>query len=78
MVDYKGFLKLIDVGCAKHTESRTFTIIGTPYYMAPEVICGKGYNYLIDLWAVGVCLFEFLSGYVPFGEDAEDPYEIYE
>lgn len=31
MVDYKGFLKLIDVGCAKQSESRTFTIIGTPY-----------------------------------------------
>ena len=33
--------------------NRTFTIIGTPHYMAPEVICGKGYNCLVDLWSVG-------------------------
>ena len=33
--------------------SRTFTIIGTPHYMAPEAISGKGYNYLVDLWSVG-------------------------
>ena len=46
--------------------------------MAPEIICGKGYNHLVDLWAIGICLYEFLCGCVPFGEDAEDPYEIYE
>lgn len=88
MVDSRGYLKLIDVGIAKPFKSdnnRTFTIIGTPYCnfiinldMAPEIICGKGYNYLIDLWSIGICLYEFLCGYVPFGEDAEDPYEIYE
>ncbi|CAD8211860.1 unnamed protein product [Paramecium pentaurelia] len=83
MVDSRGYLKLIDVGIAKpfstkNDLNRTFTIIGTPYYMAPEVICGKGYNNLVDLWSIGICLFEFLCGYVPFGEDAEDPYEIYE
>ena len=32
---------------------RTFTIIGTPHYMAPEIITGKGYNYLVDLWSIG-------------------------
>lgn len=91
MVDSRGYLKLIDVGIAKPFSSkndlnRTFTIIGTPYCkiiivildMAPDVICGKGYNNLVDLWSIGICLFEFLCGYVPFGEDAEDPYEIYE
>lgn len=33
--------------------NKTFTIIGTPHYMAPEVISGKGYNYMADLWSVG-------------------------
>ena len=42
--------------------------IGTPHYMAPEIICGKGYNCYIDLWSVGVCLFEFMCGMVPFGK----------
>jgi len=46
---------------------RTFTIIGTPHYMAPEVISGKGYSTNIDLWSVGICLYEFMCGYVPFG-----------
>ena len=46
--------------------------------MAPEIICGKGYNHYIDLWAVGVCLYEFLCGSLPFGDEADDPYEIYE
>lgn len=34
-------------------ESRTYTIIGTPHYMAPEVITGKGYSFLVDLWSIG-------------------------
>jgi cGMP-dependent protein kinase 1 len=28
--------------------------------MAPEIICGKGYNCLVDLWSVGICLYEFM------------------
>ena len=37
--------------------SKTFTIIGTPHYMAPDIILGKGYNNLVDLWSLGVCLY---------------------
>ncbi|CAD8190052.1 unnamed protein product [Paramecium octaurelia] len=81
MVDDKGFLKLIDMGTAKsfknQQSSKTFTIIGTPHYMAPEVISGKGYGYFADLWSVGVCVYEFICGGLPFGEEAEDPFEIY-
>lgn len=82
MIDENGYLKMIDMGTAKILKGvksgRTFTIIGTPHYMAPEIITGKGYNYLVDLWSIGVCLYEFMCGAVPFGEEAEDPYEIYE
>jgi cGMP-dependent protein kinase len=45
--------------------------------MAPEVISGKGYGYFADLWSVGVCVYEFICGGLPFGEEAEDPFEIY-
>jgi len=84
MIDDKGYMKLIDMGTAKFLKSkqgggnRTFTIIGTPHYMAPEIITGKGYTPAVDLWSIGVCLYEFMCGMVPFGEEAEDPYEIYE
>jgi cGMP-dependent protein kinase len=78
MVDTSGFIKLIDFGAAKTLQGRTFTLVGTPHYMAPEVIVGKGYNKSADLWSLGVCLYELVCGGVPFGEDEEDPYKIYE
>ncbi|CAK80945.1 unnamed protein product (macronuclear) [Paramecium tetraurelia] len=79
IVDDTGYLKLIDFGTAKLNQpgQKTFTIIGTPHYMAPEVISGKGYNQMVDLWSVGIILYEFVCGGLPFGEDAEDPFEIY-
>ena len=46
--------------------------------MAPEIIQGKGYSYSVDLWSVGICLFEFLCGAVPFAEDLDDPFDIYD
>lgn len=45
MVDDKGYLRMIDMGTAKLLKgkgARTFTIIGTPHYMAPEILTGKG------------------------------------
>lgn len=69
MVDLKGYLKLIDLGTAKFLKTnKTFTIIGTPHYMAPEIITGKGYTFSVDLWSIGVCLYEFMCGGVPFAE----------
>jgi cGMP-dependent protein kinase len=57
MVDDTGYLKLIDMGTAKPITGKTFTIIGTPHYMAPEVLSGKGYNQTADLWSLGtLCL----------------------
>lgn len=78
MVDTKGYIKLIDFGSAKVLKGRTYTLIGSPHYIAPEAIVGKGYNKAVDIWSLGICLYEFLCGKVPFGEDLEDPYDIYE
>ena len=77
LVDISGYIKLIDFGTAKQIQSRTFTLLGTPHYMAPEVIIGKGYNKNADLWSLGICLYEFLCAKVPFGDEEEDPYKVY-
>jgi cGMP-dependent protein kinase len=45
--------------------------------MAPEVILGEGYTFSVDVWSIAVCLFEFICGAVPFGENCEDPMEVY-
>ena len=44
----------------------TYTLIGTPNYMAPEVIRGRGYQLSVDFWSLGICLYEFMCGQVPF------------
>ena len=79
MVDHEGFPKLIDFGTAKFIDGRTFTIVGTPAYMAPEVLQGKGYTITADDWSLGVMVYEFHAGGLPFGMDDEpDPMKIYE
>lgn len=45
--------------------------------MAPEVIMGDGYNFIVDFWSIAVCMFEFMCGGVPFGESCDDPMDIY-
>ena len=77
MVTENGYLKLIDFGTAKEIEDRTSTILGTPHYMAPEVILGEGYSFSYDFWSCAICMFEFVCGGVPFGENAEDPMQVY-
>merc|ERR1712228_1134531 len=79
MLDQQGYLKLIDFGIAKKLEegkSSTFTMIGTPHYMAPEVMRGHGYGTEVDLWSLGVMLFEFVCGYLPFADELDDPTEV--
>eukprot|EP00928_Gymnodinium_smaydae_P025855 TRINITY_DN2047_c0_g2_i1.p1 TRINITY_DN2047_c0_g2~~TRINITY_DN2047_c0_g2_i1.p1 ORF type:complete len:897 (+),score=222.81 TRINITY_DN2047_c0_g2_i1:61-2751(+) len=79
MVDQQGYLKLIDFGIAKKLEygkTKTFTMVGTPHYMAPEVMRGQGYGTTVDLWSLGVILFEFVCGCLPFADDLDDPTEV--
>ena len=45
--------------------------------MAPEIILGEGYSFQVDIWSVAICMFEFMCGNVPFGENADDPMDVY-
>lgn len=76
LLDFKGAAKLVDFGCCKK-EARTTTLIGTPEYIAPEVITGKGYTCTCDWWSLGVMLHEFVVGPLPFGAEAEDQTSLF-
>ena len=77
MVLTNGYIKLIDFGTAKALKDKTNSIVGTPQYMAPEVIMGDYYSFEIDYWSIGICLYEFYCGDIPFGENANEPLDIY-
>ena len=77
MVSIKGYIKIIDFGTVKEIKDRTSTIIGTSHYMAPEITKGEGYSFQVDIWSIAICMYEFFCGKLPFGEDYEDPMDIY-
>ena len=78
MIDNEGYTKLIDFAASTIVDGRTYTSIGTPHYLAPEIILRTGYSFGVDWWALGILLHEMAYGFVPFGEDDEDPILIYE
>lgn len=76
MIGNDGYLKLTDFGFAKVlNEGRTFTICGTPEYIAPEVILNQGHGKAVDWWTLGVLIYEMHAGIDPFNDD--DPMGIY-
>jgi len=77
LVDQHGYLKIIDFGIAERLSGgRVYAVKGTPLFMAPEVILGKGYTCSADLWSLGVCMYDFVAGRFPFASDKATNPEI--
>lgn len=77
LIEGDGHLKLIDFSIAKRIEhlGRTFTICGTPEYMAPEMLLNLGYAQPVDWWALGVLIYELHNGFTPFMKTT--PMDVY-
>lgn len=75
MISEDGYLKLIDFGFAKVVKKRTYTICGTPEYIAPEILLNQGHSKPVDWWTFGILVYEMHAGHAPFVDD--DPMNIY-
>lgn len=66
-------VKLCDFGFARIIGEKGFrkSVVGTPAYLAPEVLRNKGYNRSLDMWSTGVIIYVSLSGTFPFNEDED-------
>ncbi len=72
----EGHIRLVDFGIAKFLDDdKTFTMCGTPEYLAPETIKGEGHGTGVDWWALGVLIFEMAFGYPPFY--GNNPFTVY-
>ncbi len=76
LLDAGGHLKLADFGFAKVVPAATYTLCGTPEYLAPEIIRGHGYGRSVDWWALGVLIYEMVTGNPPF--NGNTPTAVYE
>merc|ERR1712113_671150 len=69
VIDLNGYLKIADFGFAKVVTDKTFTLCGTPDYLAPEIVTGQGHGKGVDWWTLGVLIYEMLSSFPPFFDD---------
>lgn len=76
VINWNGYLVLCDFGLCKLIKNRTWSLCGTPEYLAPEMVLSTGYGFAVDWWALGILIFEMCSGYPPFM--SSNPNKLYD
>jgi len=79
LINVDGYLKITDFGFAKRLTRKpfkTYTLCGTPEYIAPEILRNQGHSFGVDWWALGILLYEILEGEPPFVDN--NPMLIYQ
>ena len=79
LLDENNNIKLCDFGwCVSlHQNEKRTTFCGTFEYMAPEIVCEENYDAAVDIWALGILLYEMLHGYSPFRSLEQNDEEEY-
>ena len=77
LIDASGYCVLVDLGFAKVVSDKTYTLCGTPEYLAPEIILSKGHDKGVDYWAYGVLIYEMLVGRSPFYSYGTDQVSLF-
>ena len=80
LIRSSGHICLTDFGISKEflesSDDRTATFCGTPEYLAPEVLAGKGYGTAVDMWSLGTLIYEMFTGLPPFyAQDVQQMYQ---
>jgi len=68
LIDDVGYVRVVDFGFAKEVTNKTYTLCGTPEYLAPEIVMGRGHGIGVDWWAVGILIYEMIAGFSPFSD----------
>eukprot|EP01084_Bolivina_argentea_P150090 262108_1 len=66
ILEKNGYIKLKDFVLAKQVTNKTYTLCGTPDYLAPEIVQGQGHDKGVDWWTLGIFIYEMLASYPPF------------